>query len=176
MTGSNTRLIIIAFVILGAAFILFNDNILDLLFAKFNKTDFRYMSTLARLNSITGNISIWMKNPLFGVGAKQIATLYKNFALLEGSFDLSNTNGLLTHFSMYGAVEGVAVITGVYKFARLLRNSQMSIILVFIIFVIMFSSEPLMTSVLLNTIIFYGIPLKQKIEKGKGVGVESCYY
>ena len=58
---------------------------------------------------------------------------------------------------MYGVVEGLGITLCIYKFARVLRKNIMSVLIVFLIFVLMLTAEPLMTSILLNTIIFYGI-------------------
>ncbi len=155
--SESTRFIVLSLIFLSVIYLFFNDHMKEILFAKFNKADYRYMSTAARMNSITGNLIIWKEHPIFGVGAAKITSLYENFVLSKGGWDLSNTNGLLTHFSMYGVVEGLGITLCIYKFARVLRKNIMSVLIVFLIFVLMLTAEPLMTSILLNTIIFYGI-------------------
>ena len=157
-TKSRIKIAVILVMILVIVVLFSNVEFRNMIIGKLNRSDVRFASTKARLNSILINIKIWASRPLFGVGASQLSDIYINIAKQNGTIDFSNTNGLLMHFSLYGIIEGVVLVYCLIKFAWKIRFNQFSRLMVLLVLLMMLFSEPLVTSVLINVIIFYAIP------------------
>ena len=155
--NNHFKIIFVVITIALAVFAFTNYNIRLVVFSKFLKQDYRYTSTLARLTSISGNLYIWLEHPLFGSGPSKLESLYLSYLRERGYAANSNTNGFLIHFSMYGIINGILYTYCLYHFINLVRQKKTSKLIIFIIFLMMMSTEPLMLSAFFNTIPFYGI-------------------
>lgn len=150
-------LVMIAILLLAVVFVMFNDRLSYALFSKLNKNNYEYISTVARLASISGNIDIWRMHPMVGIGPTKLQDAFEHYLFARGYLANSNTNGLLIAFSMYGTLMGCCLIYGLAKFSGTLDMSRKGRFIIFVLLICMMFSEPLTTSCLFNIIIFYGM-------------------
>lgn len=145
-------------IFLGFLFILFgNDAFMYALTSKLDKNNYSYMSTAARVSSIVGNFRIWKSHPIFGVASRELSVEYLRFAREMSLWDNSNTNALLMQFSMYGVAYGIVATWGLLGFSRKIHPYRMGQLVVVLVLVMMLTTEPLITSLIFNILIFYSL-------------------
>ena len=163
----NVKVLFLIFGLVVMAFVLSSENIMLGLTEKLNPSSYKYMSTQARLSSITGNIEIIKKHFLFGAGSSQMDKEYLDYCLRMGLWDKSNTNALLTNFSCYGVFLGIVYLVGMFRFSMLLNCTKTGRICICIVLSMMLFAEPFVTSLMFNLLPFYGYGIeKQQIEVG----------
>lgn len=143
------------------------DMLNTIILSKLNSDSASYASTVSRIYSISGNIEMWLDNPIFGVGPTKLNDFYEQYLFTQGLNANSNTNGLLIMFSMYGTVLGIMNVYGVIKLATCMDKTLLGKIIIFSLLLIMLFAEPLQTSCLFNILIFYGLISKPKEERDK---------
>lgn len=148
--------------VLVALYTFFNDEAGSMLFNKI-QLGLDSPSFSSRWYAIWADITIFLKNPLFGVGPIRMIqeqTLYLTMKTQADSF--FNTNTLLMHFAIYGITLGCYYIVLIYKFIRKYVQGSLSILIILMGFFMIFSGESFVYSLFFNTIIFFGLRQRSK--------------
>ncbi len=125
------------------------------IFSKFAIGSNSYGSWFARLSSLTENIKIAIKNPLFGVGRY---SLY-NIVLAESGkyIAVDNTNTILIGLAAYGFLFGALLIIGCWSFIRDKKRALLFDVFLLLVLFMALSNEDLGQNILFYFIVFYGI-------------------
>jgi hypothetical protein len=145
----------------------------SLLFSKMDADSSDYVSTLARLSSFSVPFFIFLNNPIFGVGLSNFVRLYSVYSVeLFGIFidpESSSTNTIINTFAIFGFVYGILMLFSFFKISRrIVKISRWAKIIVFISFLMMFSTQEMRYSLFLNVLIMYGLlseNLKREVEQ-----------
>lgn len=137
-----------------------NDNNV-LIFSKFQEGSQDYMSYLARLSSAVVPLFMIIKNPVFGVGLSIFSAEYEQISnLLFGvpfSAESASTNTFLNYAAIFGVPMGSAILFGVYRFSRTIAKHKLDCTTIFLVLVLISSSQELRYSLLFNLMIMYGL-------------------
>lgn len=132
----------------------------DLVFSKLNISDPGYRSTLSRIASLAIPLAMFKDN-LFGVGLSNFVDLYPSYSV--DLFDVvfkpegEATNTFINTFAMFGIVYGTILIYAVWGLAQNYHRSMLVTLMIFAIFLLLFSSQELRFSLLFNLLIMYGL-------------------
>lgn len=125
------------------------------LFNKFKKGTNVYGSWFARLSSLTQNLSIAIKNPLFGVGRY---TLYGTVLAENGVYAaIDNTNTILIGFASYGFLFGIFLVLGCWNFIKSQTSDFVSTFFLFIVLFMALSNEDMGQNIIFYFIVFSGL-------------------
>ena len=157
-SGSRSRVIIILLLTIALGILVQHTDLLSAEGVVFDKLhDTQRSSTAARLASITCNLQMFAMSPIWGVGLTAADELFPKLASVAvGVFTGSNTNQLLFQFASMGIFYGLIWTIGVAKFFNKLGASQISRIILFMIFILLCVGENLNWSILFYLFIFYG--------------------
>lgn len=148
---------------LGSCTLFLNETFNELLFGKFSSNNIAYASTSSRLGSIVANILCIKTNPLLGVGVKKLNDIVESYKISKGYYFFSNTNGLLMNYAIFGCIFGILYTILMLKFIfKLTGKKRLLFIFVAISIMIELFSEPLVNSLLFNTIIFYSLDKSER--------------
>ena len=161
ITFKNEKILILIIFFIGAMIIMLDSQILMIVFEKFRCNSSSFVSASSRSDSIWGNLLVSIRYPLIGAGYKRMDELFWTFLKSMGTQAVSNTNGLLMNYSVYGWLFGGIWTWLMYRFVRNFNITIRMRSLVFLCMVLMLFSEPLFHSLLFNTILFYGIKPKK---------------
>lgn len=122
--------------------------------------DMKDGSTMVRLASVLINLEIIRDHPFAGIGMEImedefIRRSYRS-SLIYG-WTHQNTNTLLYQFSAHGCFFGIPFTFGTYRFGGRLSNKVFMKLSVFIMFLMLYIGENLMTSIFPYILIFYGV-------------------
>lgn len=166
---SQKKIIFSFFAVVGIILLLSNPKIYEIVFGKFNKDNFAFLSTQSRLAGVKVNLQIMAKSPILGVGVSKLNNYIETFVVNEGLTFFSNTNGLLMNFSIYGCLLGVCYLYALRRFTvSNFSNKRVSMVL-FILLIMQLFAEPLINSYLFNTIIFMTVGEESKYGKNSNV-------
>lgn len=126
----------------------------NVIWAKFSSGNNSYGSWFARLSSLTENITIALKNPMFGIGRYN---LYNTTLAQDGEYvAIDNTNTLLINFAAFGLVYGIVHLIGLVKYASSNEHGYFQSFLVFLITFMALSNEDMGQNVIYYALIFSG--------------------
>lgn len=132
----------------------------DQVFSKLNPDNYEYLSTMSRVSSLVIPFMIFLNNP-WGVGLSKFVDLYPIFSYqlfgIEFSPEGESTNTFINTFAIYGAIYGIILIFAVNRLTMYFKRSWISKIIIFLVFLLMFSSQELRFSLLFNILIVYGL-------------------
>lgn len=172
--GKARKLVVIAAIALAALLCmlpLIYDDIIqwaDIFTRKFDKSYSSYYSFYARYSSITVNIMLWLKNPLFGIGLTDHDGYFEQTAIkLYGLPNNCNTNTILAQFGAFGIVMGVVWIIAVCRASGMLGRNKTQKILVFVLLMMLFMCENVTFSPVWNMLMFYAVSYKRGYEAGE---------
>jgi hypothetical protein len=160
--SSNTgkkpiKIVIVIGIIITFSIIYFTPDFYQLLFGKFDKNSSSSISFISRWYSILGNISVFSKSPIYGVGPNNANIYLNEYLISKWVFsDISNTNAILMNYSMFGAVVGTYYIFKMYLFVNIFNVKWVTKGLLYLVLLICLSTEPLVYSLLFHILIFYG--------------------
>lgn len=144
------------------------------IFFKFNTDAAEYRSTLSRISSITVPLSIFKDHP-WGVGLTNFVTLYPLYSFklfgLELKPDSEATNTIINTFAIYGVIYGLILIYSIWRMIRRYEKSKITTLLLFTIYIFLFSSQEFRFSLLFNILIMYGFTSKMP---AKAVNQLNC--
>lgn len=115
----------------------------------------------ARFGSIQQNFELIRNYPFIGSGWSAANKLF-----LSSNLNHHNTNTILYYFSYYGIVIGVLYSFGLYKFFSFMRQSILSIFIMFIL-VLTLSTERLNFDLIVICFILYGLLNFKRFSRGK---------
>lgn len=116
-------------------------------------------STNVRLASVVINLEILHDHPLFGIG---MGRMEEEFLIRTKASDLiygfthQNTNTTLYQFAAHGMLFGLLFLFGTLQFGRGITKMKVTSLGIFIMFILMYTGENLMISILPYLVIFYG--------------------
>ena len=166
VTFKNEKIIILILFFVGVTIIILDSRILTIIFDKFRSNSSSFVSASSRSDSIWGNLAVSIRYPFIGAGYKRMDELFWTFLKSIESQAVSNTNGLLMNFSVYGWLFGGLWTWLMYRFICNFHITVRMRCLVFLSIVLMMFSEPLFHSLLFNVILFYGIKSKDIYTRG----------
>jgi len=141
-------------------FIIYNFDLFEVTFSKFNSDSSEYGSSVARLSSVTVPTRIFVEDPFFGVGLTSYKGYYEFYSREILGFamkaDGHSTNTLFNSLGTYGFFFFMLLLIPVYKFSASLASSVLVKILIFVSFVMMLGNEDMRYSLLFAVLIFYG--------------------
>lgn len=165
--------IIIIVGLLGIGYIFLNESIYTKLFEKIHlgiETD----SFASRYFSIVGNIELFLKNPLLGVGPNMMEEGLGQYSVTGR---LSVVNTILLNFSMFGVVVGTYYINIMYKFIHSFIKSKFIVLIVLFGFFLTLSGENFVYSAFFNTIFFmrknHKQVLNQRNRQNNSLGINT---
>lgn len=137
---------------------------------KFDRTNSGYASFYARYSSITVNLLLWMKNPLFGIGLTKHDGYFSSMAMqFYGIPNSSNTNTLLSQFAAFGIVFGTVWMISLAAFSYRLGKNAVERFLVFLTLTILLVTENVSFSPVWNIFMWYGLTLVRIPDKTLGL-------
>lgn len=155
--GLKYKVPLIVCILIACFFIISQTNLLSLdsaMFSKFQEGSNTYGSFFARFSSLTENIKIALKNPLFGVGRYN---LYDTILATSGNYEaVDNTNTFMINFAAYGILYGAVVMFGVWRFLRH-RISRGKAWFWLLILFLTFSNEDLGQNIIFYWLVFEGL-------------------
>lgn len=167
MAARNTIIIIMLGAIVAYYIInTFNPHLAYTLFGKlevYNQTGNDDTSTGVRVNSFFDTFKIFMDNPVFGVGRTK----------LQGIFESKYGHEMATctyanWFAYFGAVCGILMVSGIYKFTSYFSQKQLVRFIIFMAFMASVSSENYVMNSSILIWIFYGFASKyENFKNGK---------
>lgn len=116
-------------------------------------------TAMVRKASVIINLEIMVDNPVHGIGMENISNEFLRRSMESDQilgWTEQNTNTLLYQYAAHGVLYGLLFTIGTYNFGKILTNKSLSIICVFIFFVLMYIGENLQYSVYPYLVIFYG--------------------
>lgn len=155
----TTLLIIVSCIFIGYRYFdVVLEGLKQIFFEKFDSTSSSYISGISRRASFFVNLKIWIMNPIFGMGIVDKNLIFGNMEyLLYGYGENCDTNSIMGVFSQFGIGIGMFVVTAICGLSRAAGKRRGEKILVFIIIVVLLSTEYLVYSVIFNIWIWYGI-------------------
>lgn len=142
------------------------------LLRKFDRTNSGYASFYARYSSITVNLILWMKNPMFGIGLTNHDGYFAPTALrFYGILNGCNTNTLLSQFAAFGIVFGTVWIISLAAISYRFGKNYMQRFLAFLILTILLVTENVSFSPIWNIFMCYGLTLVRMPEKAAAVQI-----
>jgi len=139
--------------------VLNNPEIFNSIFAKFDSSSIDYASSLSRTASLYVPLEIIKSHWFFGVGLTSFVELYSLESLkLYGvmlSADSAATNTLLNILSVYGIWPFLLIIYAFFSLSKIIDKKF--IILIFITFLLLLSSQELRYSLLFSVLVIYGV-------------------
>lgn len=142
---------------LAAYFLVFYTTLGSAVFGKL--FDMKDGSTMVRQASILVNFEIIREHPFVGIGMDVMADEFERRSYLSSAiygWTRQNTNTLLYQFAAHGCLFGIPFTWGTYKFGGKLSNKLFMKISIFVMFLMLYIGENLMTSIFPYIIIFYG--------------------
>lgn len=140
--------------------LLFGLVLIDTPFDKFNSDSLAYMSTLSRISSAILPLYIIIVNPFTGVGLDSFVSLYETYSytLFSENFSASgtSTNTILNIMAIFGIPIGLAITYLVYLFTKNVTKNRFLSSSIFIVLIMMLSTQELRYSFLFTIIIMYG--------------------
>lgn len=153
------------FCISGSLLIFLNESFTKLLFGKLNPKSAEFTSASSRIGSIVANWLCIKKGPIFGVGVNRLTEIVNEYIKTSGDSLFSNTNGLLMNYAIFGVVFGLFYTYLLIKFiSNLTKKNKIIFVFVLLTIVLELFSEPLINSLLFNTIIFYSNDIYERCE------------
>lgn len=127
---------------------------------KLQKDSTHYGSTLSRISSIIIPLKIFSHNILVGSGLDSFSKLYSLYSWetyqIMFTSEGTSTNTILNKFATYGLLSGTLFSYAFYKLSSLLSIRKKTILL-FIIFLLLFSNEDVRYSLIFNILPFYAL-------------------
>ena len=163
--AKNSRRNLTLFAYIFVLVIIFNPAVYNEIFDKLSKDSGFYISTLARISSLTIPLYMFFQSVgsfIIGLGLNDFTLLYVETSLNLYNFpftaDGTGTNTYLNKFATYGFLYGFIFIYGVFNFCKkIFTKSLFKKYIFFIVFLMMFSNEDVRNSFLFNMIFFYGM-------------------
>lgn len=138
------------------------------IFSKFNTDAAEFRSTLSRISSVLVPGAIFQDHPL-GVGLSNFVKLYPTYSSTLFNIELKPegeaTNTIINTFAIYGIVYGTLMIFAIWGSAKQYNRSRFVTLILFAIFIFLFSSQELRFSLLFNILIMYGLIYKREGSK-----------
>lgn len=129
---------------------------------KFDRTNSGYYSFYARYSSITINLLLWLRNPLFGMGLTNHDEYFDQTAIeVYGMSNNCNTNTILAQFGAFGIIMGIIWILAIWKMSVRLGRNRIQKCSVFLLFVILFMCENVNFSPVWNIFMFYAVTMQR---------------
>lgn len=129
--------------------------------------DMKDGSTMVRQASVLINLEIIREHPLTGIGMDVMADEFERRSYLSSAiygWTRQNTNTLLYQFAAHGCFFGIPFTWGTYQFGGKLSNRIFMKLSIFIMILMLYIGENLMTSIFPYILVFYGM--------GKGIRQE----
>ncbi|WP_157052569.1 O-antigen ligase family protein [Priestia koreensis] len=137
---------------------LFNSNINEQLFSKFNNSSSSVISSETRKESIITNMKIISQNPFTGFGITNGSGLYNKISSLNKDIDQNvNTSTLLYSWSIFGIVYALLSLYAYMKLSTAFVKGILPKIIVLIAILIITNTEDWTYSVWFNVLLIYGI-------------------
>ena len=125
---------------------------------KFDSSSSYFESGFARIASIGTNISLWLQNPVFGVGLTQKQEGYLETSMrIYGHQTSIDTNTVIAQFSLYGFLMGIIWIFAVIGLSKAMSRRRREGVIAFLIIIILLMTEYLVFSSICNVFIWYGL-------------------
>lgn len=146
--------------------VIINPELLNSIFAKFDSNSIDYASSFSRTASFYVPLEIIHGNWFFGVGLTSFVDMYsleslKLFGVML-SADSAATNTLLNLFSVYGIWTFLLILYAIYSFSSAVDRKFS--VLIFIILIMLLSSQELRYSLLFSVIVAFGISNTKKYQ------------
>lgn len=169
----KAKLLVSVLVILFIIF--FSQFLFENVFNKLDPDTYEYRSTLSRISSIMVPSAIFLDYP-FGVGLSNFSNLYVSYSFklfdIELKPDSEATNTIINTFAIYGFIYGVILLYSIYGLAKEYRKTFSSTIIIFLIYILLFSSQEFRFSLLFNILIVYGLMYKKRLNKNIRLNIE----
>lgn len=172
---STTKNIAIFFALIVAVpisfFIVFYTNLGITVFGKL--FDMKNGSTMVRQASVLINLEIMREYPFAGIGMDAMADEFERRSYLSSAiygWTRQNTNTLLYQFAAHGCLFGIPFTWGTYKFGTKLSNKFFMRLSIFVMILMLYIGENLMTSVFPYILIFYGVDKEARQYNGISIG------
>ena len=137
-------------------------------------TDLSRETTSARVASVLVNLKIFLSSPLWGVGLTDLDVQFPVIGSeLMGVVVRSNTNTILTQFSVYGIVFASVWCAGYFGFCRKLGGKPFETLVVLAVLVLLFMSQNVSFSLISNVLIMYGIERYNRVRYNEIGGVAA---
>lgn len=171
------KLVIIIVILVSLIILITQTDFLKMDSAIFNKFAIgsnSYGSWFARLSSLTENIKIAIKNPIFGVGRY---SLYGIVLAENGKYiAVDNTNTILIGLAAYGFLFGILMIIGCWNFIRDKKQVLLFDLFLLIVLLMALSNEDLGQNIMFYFIVFYGISNFSETIASRRKNNEICAY
>lgn len=136
----------------------------DTVFSKLDANTSEYRSTLSRVASLIIPLAMFQDH-LLGVGLSNFINLYSSYSYhlfgIEFKPEGEATNTFINTFAIYGIIHGSILVYAVWRLAQQYHKSMLITLVIFLIFLLLFSSQELRFSILFNLLIMYGLIYKK---------------
>ena len=122
--------------------------------------DLKNGSTFVRQASVLINLEIVRDHPFMGIGMELMEDEFERRSYLSTAiygWTRQNTNTLLYQFAAHGIFFGLPFTLGTYKFGEKLSNKFFMKLSIFVMLLMLYIGENLMTSIFPYILVFYGI-------------------
>lgn len=157
-TFIHNKLFTVVFLIVSI--LLYGSVLVDLPFDKFNSDSAEYLSTLSRISSAVLPLYIIEVNPFTGVGLESFVTLYESlsYKVFSEGFTASgtSTNTIFNIMAIFGIPIALIVMYFIYLFTKNISQNRLVCSIIYIILIMMFSTQELRYSFLFAIIFMYG--------------------
>lgn len=139
----------------------FQPDLYTKIFSKLSSESDSFGSSIARVASVVVNLEIFASNPVFGSGLTEYGGLFEKYSILHFNEALEasgqSTNSFMSVFATYGLLYGVIILYALMRFAKKIAHKFVLQGNLFLILLLMFSSQDMRYSLLLYMLVFYGL-------------------
>lgn len=139
----------------------FQPDLYTKIFSKLSSESDSFGSSIARVASVVVNLEIFASNPVFGSGLTEYGGLFEKYSILHFNEALEasgqSTNSFMSVFATYGLLYGVIILYALMRFAKKIAHRFVLQGNLFLILLLMFSSQDMRYSLLLYMLVFYGL-------------------
>ena len=154
------KILIILCIILFILSETFTNTVID----KFSANNYSYY---VRSGSSLIDLIIFSSSPIFGVGQSDYIELLDKLALSMYGLNMgASPNSITSSLALYGGFFVLALLIYYYRFTRLITGTDTKKrIIMFIVFVMLFSTQNFLTSYFFLSLLFYGITNTRLVNK-----------
>ncbi|NMM11433.1 MAG: O-antigen ligase family protein [Polaromonas sp.] len=164
----QSKIVLVALFFMIVTFVFgFQEDLYFKVFSKLDTDSISFESSIARVASIVVNFEIFINHPLFGSGLGNYGNLFQTYSNLHFGVPLEasglSTNSFMSVLATYGLLYGLIIMLALMRLPAKLSDRFVVKTVLFISFVLMFSSQDMRYSLLFNILVFYGLKLSGSV-------------
>lgn len=161
---SLAGLLLVSSTILVLIFVSSIPEVQQVIVSKFESNSDNYGSTVSRLASISVPFNISLINPVIGVGLNNFSKFFSDYsAQLFGvalASDGHSSNTFMALIATYGWIFGILILFLLLNFSKIIASGKFKKYIVFLAFLLLFSSQDMRYSITFWTFLLIGIKSK----------------